>query len=370
MRKIKLAMLTDRLQLDGVGTVIMNYCTHLDRSKFDITIITGAPVAEANRFRCDQSDIQLIELPKRKVSPLKFYKSLDRELAVGKYNICHVHGNSATKSIELFIAWKNHIKVRVMHCHNSQCQHIRIHQMLVPIFKRLYTKAFACSEIAGNWIFEKDKFTVIPNAFETDKYRFDSIKREDYRNELNINDAFLIGFVGHLNAQKNYWHTVKCFEEYWHKKNPQAKLLMVGDGAGKEELKQYVNASACKNNIIIYGESDDIPGILSAIDVFVFPSHYEGLGIAAIEAQISGLPCIISEQVPREVQLSNQCVSLPIGEENISLWAEKLQEFSELSIDRTAFYEEHQKEIGQYDITEAAKFVKGLYLQCLEGSKY
>lgn len=369
MRKIKLAMITDYLQLDGIGTVIMNYCTHLDRSKFDITIITGVPVAESNRFKCVQSDIQLIELPKRKVSPLKFYKSLDRELATGKYDICHVHGNSATKTIELFIAWKNHVKVRVMHCHNSQCQHIKMHQMLLPIFKRLYTKAFACSEIAGNWIFGKDKFTVIPNAFETGKYRFDPIKREDYRNELNIKDAFVIGFVGRLNAQKNYWYTVKCFEEYWHK-NPQAKLLMVGDGAGKGELEQYVNASACKNNIIIYGESEDIQGLLSTIDVFVFPSRYEGLGIAAIEAQISGLSCIISNQVPREVQLSNQCVSLPIGDENIALWVGKLQEFSELSIDRTAFYEEHQKEFRQYDIKEAAEFVEGLYLQCLEDSKY
>ncbi len=364
MKKVKVVMIADRLQLDGIGTVIMNYCNHLDKHRFDITIMTGSPIAEANKNKCAENDIHLIELPKRKSSPMKFYRALNKKLAAVNYDICHIHGNSATNTIELLIAWKNHIKVRIMHCHTSQCQHIKMHQMLLPIFKRLYTKAFACSEIAGNWIFEKDKFTVIPNAFETDKYRFDSIKREDYRKELDVKDAFLIGFVGRLNASKNYWYIVKCFEEYWHK-NPQAKLLMVGDGAGKEELKQYVNASACKNNIIIYGESEDIQGILSAIDVFVFPSHYEGLGIAAIEAQISGLPCIISNQVPREVRISNQCVFMPIGDKDIPLWTEKLQEFKELSIDRAAFYMEHQKEIERYDIKEAVKFVEGLYLQCL-----
>lgn len=363
MKKIKLVMIADRLQLNGIGCVIMNYCTHLDRNKFDITIAAGTPVTEAYKHKCTENGIHLIELPERKSSPMKFYRALNKKLAAVNYDICHVHGNSATNTIELLIAWKSHIKIRVMHCHNSQCQHIKMHRMLLPIFKRLYTKAFACSEIAGDWIFGKDKFTMIPNAFETGKYRFDPIKREDYRNKLNAKDAFLIGFVGRLNAQKNYWYTVKCFEEYWHK-NPGAKLLMVGDGAGKEELEQYVNASACKNNIIIYGESEDIQGILSAIDVFVFPSRYEGLGIAAIEAQISGLPCIISNQVPREVQISNQCVFLPIGDEDIPLWTEKLQEFKALSIDRAAFYMEHQKEIERYDIKEAVKFVEGLYLQC------
>lgn len=362
IKKIKLVMIASYLQMDGIGSVIMNYCTHLDRNRFDITIIAGIPVSGGNKIKCVENDIHLKELPKRKSSPMKFFKELNMELSGESYDICHIHGNSATNTIELFIAWRNHIKVRIMHCHSSQCEFRKIHQILLPIFKRLYTKAFACSELAGNWIFGQNKFTVIPNAFETEQYRFDPIKREHYRKELSVGESFLIGFVGRINAPKNYWYVIRCFEEYW-KENPQTKLLMVGTGEGIEEIEQYMKSSLCKNNIVLYGESGDISGILSAMDVFLFPSRYEGLGIAAIEAQINGLPCMISDRVPREVQLSDQCVFLPIGDENISLWIEKLRESSELAIDRAAFYVDHQKEIRRYDIRESVKFVEDLYLR-------
>lgn len=368
MEKLRVAMVTDSLKRDGISSVIMNYCTHLDPDKFEITVISGASVAETNKIECIDHDIQLIELPERKTRSREFYSALSRKLAEGNYDICHVHGNSATNLAELLIARRNHIKVRIMHCHNSQCQHKKVHLMLSPIFKRMYTAAFACSRLAGDWIFGVNKFTVIPNAFEIERYRFDMTKRQQYRRDLNLDNDLVIGYVGRINYQKNCWYALKCFEKY-SAENPRARLLLVGNGPEREELEKYVERSSYRNSVIVYGESEDVPGLLSAMDVFLFPSRYEGLGISAIEAQISGIPCIISDAVPREAQLVSQSIFLPVGDESISLWVDKLREFSRLSVNRDAFYRNNRKEFLKYDIESASRNLEGLYYEYFSESQ-
>lgn len=360
MKKLRVVMVTNSLKRDGISSVIMNYCTHLNPDKFEITIISGASVVETNKIKCIDHGIQLIELPERKTASRAFYRALNRTLAEGNYDICHVHGNSATSLAELLIAQMNHIKVRIMHCHNSQCQHKIIHLLLSPIFKRMYTGAFACSRLAGNWIFGANKFTVIPNAFEIEQYSFDMTKRQQYRKDLNLGNNFVIGYVGRINYQKNCWYVLKCFEKYLAE-NPKARLLLVGDGPEREELEKYVEHSSYRNSVTVYGESEDVPGLLSAMDIFLFPSRYEGLGISAVEAQISGIPCIISDVVPEEVQIAGQSIFLPIGDGNISLWIDKIREFSQLSANRNAFFRDNRNVILKYDIKAASRTLEDLY---------
>ncbi len=360
MDKLRVVMIADSMKMDGISTVIINYCTHLNLEKFKVTIMAGAPVAEANKRKCAEYGIQIVELPERKKSYIKFCKVLNRKLREGKYDICHVHGNSATKVTELMFAWRNHICTRVMHCHTTRCQHIWIHRILSPIFKKAYNRALACSIQAGEWIFGKNKFVVLPNAFEVGRFAFNPSKRKSYRKELDMEDAFVLGFVGRLNDQKNYWYALKCFEKYLCE-NPRARLLIVGDGAGRDGLIEYVNSSSYKNKITVYGESDDVSGLLSAMDVFLFPSCYEGLGIAAVEAQISGIPCIISDAVPREVRISEQIDFLPIGEENISLWVDKIRKIEGLPVNREVSCRENRRASSGYDIKEAVKFLEHFY---------
>lgn len=359
MEKIKLAMLIDCLRLDGISAVVMNYCTHLDLDKFDITIISGAPVSPIYKAKCDELDILIVELPVRKKQKLMYYIQLNKTLQKGKFDICHVHGNSATSSIELFLAAVNGVKVRIMHCHTSKCQHEIIHKLLSPFFNRLYTAAFACSSVAGNWIFGKNNFKIITNAFETKKFSFDASKRKNYRNQMEIDDCLVIGHVGQINYQKNTEFSIKLFEKQFAD-DKSTKLLLVGNGRDKEFYKEYVDNSICRNKIIFYGESADIQGLLSAMDIFIFPSRVEGFGIAAIEAQINGLPCVISTAVPREVKISEHVTFLPIGESDFEKWASTIRSLVSIDLDRVK-ENNNSSLIEKYDISNCAKNLQEEY---------
>lgn len=147
MKKIRIAMIIACLRLDGISSVVMNYCTHLDFNKFEITIISGAPISTVQKKRCNEMNMSVIELPIRKKQTIKYYLELSRAIKNWNYDICHVHGNSATSSIELLLSAVNGVNIRIMHCHNSMCQHKIIHNLLLSIFKHLYTRAFACRKL-------------------------------------------------------------------------------------------------------------------------------------------------------------------------------------------------------------------------------
>lgn len=365
MKKIKVVMITDCLQLDGISSVIMNYCNYINLNMFDITIITGSPLSKIYQSKCNKIGIKTVELPSRKKSSKSFYFLLNKKLGETQYDICHVHGNSSTNTIELAIAKHNHINIRIMHCHTSKCQHEIIHRFLLPVFKRIYTDAFACSPLAGNWIFGEGQFTVIPNGFLTEDFKFNIKKRDQYREQLNMNGNLVIGHVGEMNYSKNQIFAIKCFEEFL-KTNPSSMLLMVGNGKGKKAIEEYVDKLKFRDKIIIYGESNDVPGLLSAMDIFLFPSRYEGFGIAMVEAQINGLPCIASDAVPREAAICPNVYFLPI--DNIVIWKEQIINIIQKEYDRDKNFELYHKDISKYDINNCARSLEQKYMAMFQTS--
>ena len=358
--KIKVAMITSNLAMTGIGSVVVNYSKYMNKDKYEVTIIAGEPIASSYIDICLANNITIIKLPSRRLKPKDFYFSLWQVLKKHEYSICHVHGNSATSSIELFLAALNGVKVRIMHCHTSECQHKKMHQLLSPFFKHLYTAAFACSSLAGNWIFGEGKFKVLQNGFETERFKFNIDKRNMYRSQLGLAGKFVIGHVGQINYQKNTEFSIKLFETFFAE-NDSACLLLVGNGRDRETYEEYIKNSACRDKIILYGESNDIPGMLSAMDVFIFPSRVEGLGIAVIEAQINGLPCVISDVVPKEVQVSKNVNFLPIGEENMKKWFLEIMKFGSLNIEREKEYEANISKIEKFNICVCAKVLENEY---------
>lgn len=172
--KIAVIMVVNNLAKNGISMVIYNYCTNIELSKFDITVAAGNPIDPFYEREFSSRGIKLIELPNRKKSSIDYYKGLYSLLRKGEYDIFHIHGNSATVTPELFLAFLAGIKVRIMHSHNTTCIHMKMHKHMLPLFKRLCTAGFACGTEAGNWIFGERNFTVIPNGFDTKKFIFES----------------------------------------------------------------------------------------------------------------------------------------------------------------------------------------------------
>ncbi len=363
MDKINLAMIADNLDVHGISIVIMNYCTKLNPDRFNISILAGAPINEEYRKTCSRLGINITELPSRKQSPKDFYKALYRELKANRYDIAHIHGNSATITIELFLAWLSKTKVRIAHSHNSTCSYMRAHKVLHPFFNMLYTHGFACSELAGKWLFGDKKFYVIPNGFETERFKFSRSGRDSIRRELGLSDdKFVLGHVGRFNDQKNHTFLLKIFRET-ARINPDAYLLLVGSGPDMDKIKALIQEHEYKDRIIVYGESNRTEDLYSAMDIFVFPSKHEGLGIVLIEAQISGLPCVASDAVPGEAMISHEFTFLPL--ENETKWAEVIDGYSKNISDRGNRYSENESSIMKYDIVSNAEYVSDLYIKFL-----
>ena len=362
--KIKVAMVTNHFGITGIGTVMMNYCKALDKDKYDLTILAGQPISEKYAKECKEYGIHLIALPSRHGESLKHYSALWKALKAGHYDIVHVHGSSSMMAIELTIARLAGVKVRIAHSHNSTCPNYKVHKVLNPYFRKIYSKALACGKLAGDWLFGENNFEILPNGFHTENFAFSSEDRAAIRNELGVDDQLLIGHIGRVNEQKNQEYLLKIFEKAAAVRN-DAALLIVGTGPDEEKIKERIQKHPYKERIIFYGETDNPTAFYSAMDVFVFPSRYEGLPVVLLEAQISGLPCVVSDRVTKEVDLGD--INWQSIDGDPQLWADAILAVKmRTAEERLEYKEEHIEEIQKYDITQTVKQLEKIYSDLME----
>lgn len=360
---VKIAMVTNHFGVTGISTVILNYSKVLDREKFDLTVIAGEPIAEENKAVCAQCGIKLIVLPHRHQEPIKHYAQLWKSLKRNKYDIVHVHGSSSMMAIELTIAILAGIKVRIAHSHNSYSDNIKFQKILNPYFRKTYTKALSCGALAGDWLFGNGQYEVLPNGIYIENFKFDFQERVHIRKELNAEDKFVLGHMGRFNKQKNQTYLLKVFEKVADKKK-NASLLLVGDGPDFEEIKEKINNHPYKDQIILYGVSKNPQAMYSAMDVFVFPSKYEGFPVALLEAQISGLPCVVSDKVTKEVDFGS-IIWESIDKESQAFAEEILNANIVSDYEREKVYESLFEKISQYDIRTTVHQLENIYRNLL-----
>ena len=221
---------------------------------------------------------------------------------------------------------------------------------------------FACSIPAGKWLFGKkvvnsNRFKVLKNAIDTKKYTFDYEKRIRIRNEFGITeDAFVVGHVGRFVDVKNHTFLIDIFKEITNKNN-NAILLLVGEGELKASIKNKAISLGLSNKVVFTGLRDDIPNILSAMDVFVFPSLFEGLGIVAVEAQAAGLHTICADTIPSEARITDLFHYISLNEP-AEKWADSIKKY-----DNGYKRENMQNEIVKagYDIDASVKWLEIFY---------
>lgn len=364
MSKTKIAMIATNLKLNGISSVIMNYIEYIDLTKFDITLIVGKGIAPVYRKKCKIKGVKIIELPPRKENPIAFYTSLYKQLILGHYTMVHVHGSNASIGMELLLAKLANIHIRIAHSHNTTSTSMRIHRVMKPIFDRVYTNGFACGSLAGKWLFGNNKFTIIPNGVKVKKFIFNYAVRNEERKKLNLTGKYVIGHIGRFNYQKNHEFILLIFEKFL-KINPKAVLLLVGDGPDFDKFKEEVKVKGLQHKIILYGETNRAQNLYMAMDSFLFPSRFEGFPVTLIEAQISGLPCLVSNMISKEVKLSDnlQFMSLDTSADK---WADKLGSM-QFNSDRKQFYIDHKEIINNYRIDNDVKILENEYEKILNG---
>lgn len=262
---------------------------------------------------------------------------------------------------------KNAVKVRIAHSHSSS-QDKNIKFLLKSFYKRRISKVathlFACGDKAGKWMFGNNDFSVINNAINTKDFLFNQHVRKKVREELELQNKFVIGHVGRFNEPKNHTFIINIFKELVSI-NDNAKLLLVGEGNLKNEIEKKVEDLGLSQYIVFYGKCDCVNRIMQAFDIFLFPSLYEGLPVTMVEAQANGLKCFISNKVPKECIMSENVEILSL-EDTAVKWAESINKYSEGYTRKNML-----KSISDngFDIEKNTKELEGVYFNEYKKSK-
>lgn len=334
MRIKVLIVSTVGLGFDGISNVILSHIQYIDQDKFDISVASTTNIDEQIKKLINEKGISVIELPNRKRNLVKYYVSLAKHIKANGYEVIHAHGNSSTLLIEMLATRKVHKCVRIVHAHSMSCSHKLANLILSPFFIRSYDIALACSKSAGEFLFGNNKFSVIVNGRDIDKYRFCNKNRESVRTQYGI-QGLLLGHVGNFLEVKNHRFILEIFRSVLQR-CPSAKLMLIGDGPLKSEIVEA--AADISEHIFFLNRISNVEVYLSAMDVMILPSFYEGLPLTAIEWQINGLPCIISDRVSKESRLTENVHFLPIHE-NAKEWADRVIDLHS-KVERNSVYAE------------------------------
>ena len=202
----------------------------------------------------------------------------------------------------------------VVHSHNGDTDKPRLHNRCKPMLARMNPGRVACSKLAAQHMFGEDgaKALIIPNVIDAEKFRFDPAAREEKRKELGLAEgAPAVIHVGRISAQKNPLRLVDIMAAI-KEQRPDAKLFHVGDGELRDEFRAYIRDKEMEETVLPLGLRTDIPALLSASDVFLLPSLYEGLPISLLEAQAAGLPCVASDRITNEASVTGLVQSLSL----------------------------------------------------------
>lgn len=360
---LRVAHIVGKMCNGGVENTVLNYYKNIDKDniQFDFFVDEDSTI-DLNVLKKEINDMGgevYVVPPYQQLN--KYIFKLSEIFKKNNYKIVHSHLNTLN-IFPLYAAKKANVPVRIAHNHSTagkgEMKKNILKYMLRPFGKLFATNLVACTRYAGEWMWGKKTFSrgeikVFYNAIDLEKFKKNGYVREKYRKELNINDKFVIGNVGRFCKQKNHEFLIDVFYNVY-KKNDDAVLILVGEGSIEKDIKDKVNNLNLDKSVIFAGTRRDVYNIYQVMDVFVFPSIYEGLGMAAIEAQAIGLPTIVSTGVPKEAKITNKIKFLSI-DDGVDVWADEI-----LRVNKSNdLNNEHI--IDEYDIRKQVKELEKYY---------
>lgn len=369
MAPTRVLQVIGRMNRGGAETMIMNLYRNVDREKVQFDFVEHT--SEECVFDSEIKNLggRIFNCPKyngkNHFEYTKWWKSFFKEHP--EYKVIHGHIGS-TASIYLGIAKKAGL-FTIAHSHNTNrfCDaKDYLYLMLTYPTRFIADYFFFCSDEAGisrygKKVFsDKSRYSVLNNAIDTKLYEHSDDISDSVRKEIGIeHDDIVIGHVGRFNPQKNHPFLIDIFAEV-AKLEPKAKFLLVGGGDGTEAIQEKVNTLGLSDKVIFTGVRSDVNRLLQSMDVFVFPSLYEGLPVTLVEAQASGLPCVMSDKVPTESIITDGLITVKKLTDTAEDWAKHV--LSRIDKENRKSRCEEIKSHG-YDIAETAKWLEEFYLE-------
>lgn len=359
---IRVLHILQRMEAGGTQALLMNIYRKIDRTKVQFDFLV---VYKEKQFYDDEIEKMgghIYKLSFREDLNLpKFQKELADFFAQHhEYQIVHCHAYTIGYFC-LKAAKKAGIPVRIAHSHSNAAVHdvkLPLKLIMQKLFTIYSTDLFACSEEAGKFAFKAKKFGIVQNAIDSQKFIADANIREEIRKALRVENKFVVGHVGRMQPEKNHDFLIDVFAEL-KKSKPDAELILIGTGPLEDKVKGKVAEKGLSNCVHFLGNRKDMNRIYQAMDAFVFPSLFEGLGIVAIEAQAAGVPIVCSEGLPPETDITPIYRKLLLSD-GAEKWANAALEMAQNPKAHTNM----QKYIidAGFDMDAIAKYMESYYL--------
>lgn len=363
---IRVAMVMGKMLGGGVESVVMNYYRHIDRTKVQFDFLVDEDSTLVPREEIESLGGRVFEIPPYQ-HVLAYRRELKRLFKQEGWRIVHSHINalsifplSAAKSVE--------VPVRIAHSHatmgKGETRRNLVKLALRPFANTYPTDRVACSRYAGVWLFGKGSdFAVIPNAVELSKFKFDAGVREEMRAAWGADDdCCVVGNVGRLEGTKNQAFLIDAFSRM-HVEHPDSILVIAGCGSLRDALEKKAYDMGLSTCIRFLGQVNEVDRLYHGMDVFALPSLYEGFGMALLEAQVAGLPSVVTNRVSSEVVLTDSCKLIPL-EAGFDTWAQEIWKQRECGVHISVANDAFER----FDIDSASNRLEDFYMRLYEGA--
>ncbi len=369
---IKVLHLYTSLDCGGVESFLYNYYSKMNQKeiKFDF-IVPGSKVGYLEE-KLVKLNSTIYHVSSKRNNYIKHCVEVNKIIKNGNYDIIHCHGY---KSVLGLIIGKHYgCKVRIIHSHMAYVKEncfTKIMRKISTILLNKYSTAkFACGLDASNWLYGKEskpgEITIINNAIDLKKYAYNEKSRKKIREELNAQEKIIIGNIARLTYQKNQMFLLQVIH-YLKKIDKNILLLLVGNGEDEEMLKSEVKKLKLEKNVLFLGLRKDIPELLSAIDVFVLPSRYEGLPVVLSEVQAAGVPSIVSDTITKEIDVTSNINYISL-EKDPSYWASSIYKIYKNMNYKKRLEKNSKMKFGKYDIDHQADMLFKKYKSLLNAT--
>lgn len=357
--KKKILHIVGTMQMGGQETFIMNIFRNIDREKYEFGFVVHSDEKAYYEDEVEKLGGKIYRIKSISKNPIKHAMQLRTIINQNNFEIMHRHTNTSIVFIDLLIGRLCRMKKVIVHSHSNVSSKFKtIHKIFRPLLNIFATEKLACSKEAGYWLYGKrQKFIIVPNSIDIDKFKYNEEKRMLIRKENNCLNKIVLGHIGRFDKIKNQTFLVDIFEKIVEK-NKNVELWFLGNGEEKENIEKKCKEKNIIDSVKFFGTVKDTYNFLQGMDLFVFPSIKEGLGIALIEAQVAGLTCVVSDTIQKEAIISKNVIQLSI-ETKPEKWAEIILEEIEKSKNRKREIE--KVVFKKYDIKELVSKIEEIY---------
>ena len=342
-KTLRVLQIVDSLGAGGIQAFILNINKnmHLDKVRFDYVVYRNERDAEFYDKSVEKMGGKIICLQKNNgIKRIKSFIDLYKLQKDKKYDVVHIHGDRVKSFFEAIVFKLCKTPTIIMHSHNDRMSkdkklyylHLGMQNVIKHFWRFIVDYEFACSTNAAEWMFSKSdirdsRAKVINNGIDEKKFIYNEEVRQKYRKKLNVEGKFVVAHVGRFSYQKNHDFLIDIFNSV-NKQYSNSVLLLIGDGELKEKIIEKVRLLNLEDKVIFYGLCDEIHNILQAADIFVFPSHYEGLPVVGIEVQASGLMTVASDTISNEIKITDYWTSVSLNK-SAEEWAKIILKYKD-----------------------------------------